>query len=1092
MPGGPGGQEVGRISIRVVPDTEKFRRELKAQLEAIEKEMQGEVAVNANLDSAGALARFAAMLAAMRAMSGNGVRVGVDVDGDGKLGLLSRSMERFRAVLAKTTLGRFNADLKEYARRTREGNRNLTENEVRLRALKEAFRRVSDAADRAGDRIQRMGGRLTRARDSIVETRNTFRDLARTADASTRWARNSVGDTNRFTVGLRSLAAQSRVTGAELRRMTGNGASAGLRRLGDAALRAGQGLYRMDVRTQTQAMRGLRRVIGGNADESIRLSTALSRLRNGLSNTGSVISKITPSFNSMGSGSHRARNRILLLSAAVASLVGPAAALIGGALGALPSLLFAGAAAAGAIALGMDGIKRAASQLKAPLDELKASVSNTFEQRLTPQFAQLIPLMQGPLKTGMNAVANGLADISQGFIDVVTSGTGMAQIESILTKTGTLFTNLKPYFSDLTSTFLTMGDVGAHHFQGLAASMTNWAANFKSTIQGLVADGSMDQMFGGLKSFADGFGNLFNDIVAIGVRAMGQLGGPMGNFLTTLGNVLTTIEPGLISFADSVLGALSAFGTGVAPEFNTFLTNMGSALTTVEPILTSLVNNGLKIFNAAMTTLGPAIQAATPGLTSFFDTIGNAVSGALPLLGPALQQMGQAFTDMMTNEAFMASLTNFITTFAQALAELLPKVLENAPAILELATSILNLATQALPFVVTAIEVAAGVLTALIGTVQGVIDIFNGLASGVQTALQAVVQAIQGNFSNAGSLLLEAGKQVVQGLINGITSMLGAAVAAARSVGSAVADAAKSVLGINSPSKVFTEFGEYVGEGLVNGIESQVGAATAAATNLANALAKSFEGSQGKVATQVADYKAAMGEMSDATTDATKTIKGQKVPVDKAFGEMDDETKQAKELMQLRAEELQFEIDRLDDMSETAATKARKKALQAQIDAIKKQQDEMEFEAKKLAYENKYGKPYDSILDEIEQQAPEAESKGLSIMERLQKGLKDGWGGVQRELKLMVDDFGEIFGSESLSSDFDEILEKSNPGTIADDFANATIKQGMSDLGISGDGLFTGGLSAAATYIFNVATADEAEAVKNRQQNKEALQYTRR
>jgi hypothetical protein len=37
MAKGPGGKEVGRVSVRVVPDTSKFRQELKAKLEAIER-----------------------------------------------------------------------------------------------------------------------------------------------------------------------------------------------------------------------------------------------------------------------------------------------------------------------------------------------------------------------------------------------------------------------------------------------------------------------------------------------------------------------------------------------------------------------------------------------------------------------------------------------------------------------------------------------------------------------------------------------------------------------------------------------------------------------------------------------------------------------------------------------------------------------------------------------------------------------------------------------------------------------------------------------------------------------------------------------
>lgn len=46
---GAGGREVGRISVRVVPDTDGFRRELKRQLEAITKGLEAKVGVDPDL-----------------------------------------------------------------------------------------------------------------------------------------------------------------------------------------------------------------------------------------------------------------------------------------------------------------------------------------------------------------------------------------------------------------------------------------------------------------------------------------------------------------------------------------------------------------------------------------------------------------------------------------------------------------------------------------------------------------------------------------------------------------------------------------------------------------------------------------------------------------------------------------------------------------------------------------------------------------------------------------------------------------------------------------------------------------------------------
>ena len=66
------GAEVGRISIKVVPDTSDFRRSLRRQLEQFDNQ---EIDVKVNLDTRSALAEFRALMTALRAEG----RLGVDI-----------------------------------------------------------------------------------------------------------------------------------------------------------------------------------------------------------------------------------------------------------------------------------------------------------------------------------------------------------------------------------------------------------------------------------------------------------------------------------------------------------------------------------------------------------------------------------------------------------------------------------------------------------------------------------------------------------------------------------------------------------------------------------------------------------------------------------------------------------------------------------------------------------------------------------------------------------------------------------------------------------------------------------------------------
>lgn len=82
------GVEVARISVKVSPDTKKFRSELKSDLEAIERTMKGELGVSARLDTGQALADFRRLMSQMRAEAAKGVviKVKTSVDDGGDSG----------------------------------------------------------------------------------------------------------------------------------------------------------------------------------------------------------------------------------------------------------------------------------------------------------------------------------------------------------------------------------------------------------------------------------------------------------------------------------------------------------------------------------------------------------------------------------------------------------------------------------------------------------------------------------------------------------------------------------------------------------------------------------------------------------------------------------------------------------------------------------------------------------------------------------------------------------------------------------------------------------------------------------------------
>lgn len=88
----PGGMEVGRISIRVLPDTSKFYREARKELNKIAKALK--VTVNVALDGASAKAEFAKL---KDQMDDSKVDLKVEADGDGVV----REVRRIRQLAQK-------------------------------------------------------------------------------------------------------------------------------------------------------------------------------------------------------------------------------------------------------------------------------------------------------------------------------------------------------------------------------------------------------------------------------------------------------------------------------------------------------------------------------------------------------------------------------------------------------------------------------------------------------------------------------------------------------------------------------------------------------------------------------------------------------------------------------------------------------------------------------------------------------------------------------------------------------------------------------------------------------------------------------
>ncbi len=132
----------------------------------------------------------------------------------------------------------------------------------------------------------------------------------------------------------------------------------------------------------------------------------------------------------------------------------------------------------------------------------------------------------------------------------------------------------------------------------------------------------------------------------------------------------------------------------------------------------------------------------------------------------------------------------------------------------------------AIGLVVAAVLAIPAAFFAMQAAVQSAGEAFGRLISDVFNGVVEFVRSID---------FVEMGRNIMVGLANGITGAAGAVLGAITGAVSGAINAAKSMLGIASPSKVFEGMGDMTGAGFVEGVEAQNDNAQAAMNDLVEA-----------------------------------------------------------------------------------------------------------------------------------------------------------------------------------------------------------------------------------------------------------------
>lgn len=241
--------------------------------------------------------------------------------------------------------------------------------------------------------------------------------------------------------------------------------------------------------------------------------------------------------------------------------------------------------------------------------------------------------------------------------------------------------------------------------------------------------------------------------------------------------------------------------------------------------LPGLATSGTEI----IVQLAADIVAATPAMldaaAGVMDALVQGIVDNLPSLIDSATKVIVQFTHYLSDHA-----GDLMDAGIQLLEQLIIGITDNLPQLITAAAELIAKFSAALiSHLPDLLNCGAALLTTL---ADGIIRSIENLGEAAIACIAKLTGVWDGNMDEWGHI----GENIVNGLLNGITGMWDTLVSNVKGKVNGLVSTVKNLLGIHSPSKVFTEIGENVTQGLVNGINTGAPAAQEAIQNIAQTL----------------------------------------------------------------------------------------------------------------------------------------------------------------------------------------------------------------------------------------------------------------
>lgn len=801
-----------------------------------------------------------------------------------------------------------------------------------------------------------------------------------------------------------------------------------------------------------------------------------------------MLSKITPQF---GTGVN------LPAYALIAALITPLLALASGIIVAAPAALAAIAAPIAAIALGLDGIKKAALAVQPAFDAMRENIAGVFERGMVPGFNTLKDTIIPGLTGSFQGLAGSLSTMFNSFTSNLASDTNMTAMQTTIRNVGIAAQQSMPGINNFTNGILKLVSNLSEKFPGISEAINRTGQSFADWVDRITTIDSsgtskLDRAMKTLGDTLSGLGGIISDLFNFGFDKLGdeKFGASMISFVDDIRKLVSETLPALgkafegIATALRPITAIVEAGSTAISGFNDVTQRIGASMKMPE-----IADNFGQIMDSMPTMSG--LDKIGFVWDSFFNKDEARVKLAEAITGARIAgQEAAASSGRAVGEQYVQGMVAAISTNKEAQAEVLKAAFSP------------DGVTQAVAAQITS---QAGV--AITGAQQALIPLKEGLQTDIKAALQPL-----GDIAGKVATAFDS----VPGLINGslgqipamVSQQMGAIKTTAETSMTGFSDAVVTHLAIavttaqNQAPAIKAPFESLAGEmfavgaqmmaGLAKGITGSVGFATAAAAAAARRVKEAADAAAGiespsREFMKTGDYMmqgmqvgiqngtagpvAAMREVMQAIKDVFGSAEGLNLnffmgQAATSMSAMADSSKEFRSNMVEAGTTPALNPETTGAAAET----------QMSLDEIKRLKAENALRMSELRQqigltEDKAAKA--ALNNEIK--ALDVQQKRLDLMKQEAP--------MQEERKTAIQQL-----SDTIATSIQDMIR------MPADFANATIGAATQDLGISGSGalptIANWAMDAGTNFIFNVSNMDDALQGQQAQQNRQKLGIT--